>query len=124
MSARSPLVRALPCLACEKEKSSAEKEKPPREYKQPCPTTEHHLNLGGRAGQRRRGDDYSVPLCEWHHQGTPPVEVTASQAAFMYGPSLARTSKLFRATYGTDDQLLARTNELIHGPNGRDEHAN
>ena len=102
MSARSPLVRALPCLACEKEG-----------VEQPLPTEEHHLNLDGHAGQERLGDDYSVPLCKWHHRGDPPEKMTASKATFEYGPSLARSSKLFRAAYGYDDELLAATNERI-----------
>lgn len=109
MSARSPLVRALPCIACEQE-----------QVLQPSRTTEHHLNLGGKAGQKRLGDNYSVPLCEWHHQGYPPGEITASQATFLFGPSLARNSKMFRQTYGTDAELLAKTNERLSA-NGRAE---
>jgi hypothetical protein len=31
----------------------------------------------------------------------------------VYGPSLARSSKAFHAAFGTDDELLARTNKLL-----------
>lgn len=68
----------------------------------------HHLNLGGRAGQKRRGDEFTVPLCQWHHQGKrddldrqPP------------GPSLKLHSREFRERYGKDDELLAKVNDLI-----------
>jgi hypothetical protein len=99
MSARSEHVRALPCIACQIEG-----------IQQPAPTEEHHLNLGGKAGQKRRGDDYSIPLCAWHHRGDPAKGMTADLTTYTYGPSLARSSKLFRFTYGSDDQLLALTN--------------
>lgn len=102
MSTRSPLVRSLPCIACEFER-----------VPQPSRTTEHHLNCFGRAGQKRRGDAYSIPLCEWHHQGYPPAGMTTTQAGAKFGPSLARQSKAFRARYGSDDQLLERTNNRL-----------
>jgi hypothetical protein len=64
----------------------------------------HHLNLGGHAGQKRRGDECTIPLCRWHHQGQPPE---------MHGPSLKRSPRVFRETYGTDDELLAKVDDLI-----------
>jgi hypothetical protein len=67
----------------------------------------HHLNVGGKAGQKRRGHDFTIPLCEWHHRGIGPCDED------IYGPSLAKQSKAFRARYGTDDDLLAYTNEMI-----------
>lgn len=62
----------------------------------------HHLLSGGR----RRGHDFTIPLCPWHHRGIepPPVDV---------GPSLANGSKPFRAAFGSDDELLAEVNRLI-----------
>lgn len=74
-------------------------------------TQVHHLNVGGRAGQKRRGDDFTIPLCAWHHQGQAPV--SSMLARSLYGPSLAHESKAFRQRYGTDGELLALTNELI-----------
>lgn len=99
MSERSRLVKMLPCIACEIEG-----------VQQPSPTEAHHLNLGGKAGQKRLGDDCQIPLCAWHHRGDPPRNVTAGEAAYYLGPSLARDSKLFRFTYGSDAQLLETTN--------------
>jgi hypothetical protein len=99
MSARSALVRALPCIACAIE-----------DVYQPNRTTEHHLNAGGHAGQARRGDEFSIPLCQWHHQGYALPRMSRDAMTGLYGPSLAHDSKMFRFTYGSDDQLLALTN--------------
>lgn len=103
MSARTPLIHALPCVACVMQNCI-----------QPNRSEEHHLNLDGHAGQKRRGDEYSIPLCGWHHRGEAPIHVTKSGAGLIYGPSLALTSRLFRQRYGSDDALLARTNAQIY----------
>ena len=62
----------------------------------------HHLI----SGNRRRGHSDTVALCPYHHRGVepPPVDV---------GPSLAHGSKPFRARFGTDDELLEKTNKLL-----------
>lgn len=62
----------------------------------------HHL----LSGNRRRGHDFTIPLCPWHHRGIepPPVDV---------GPSFADGSKPFRACFGSDDELLAETNKVL-----------
>lgn len=74
----------------------------------------HHQNLGGKAGQKRRGDEFTVPLCPWHHRGeTAGDHITKSDMRRHYGPSLACESKAFRERFGSDDALLAKTNELI-----------
>lgn len=73
----------------------------------------HHLNLGGKAGQKRRGHDYTVPLCSWHHQGSVRLGYNSLGMAQKYGPSLAKQSKLFRTVFGTDDELLEQTNKAI-----------
>lgn len=52
MSERSALVRQLPCVACSIYATG-----------QHSRTEVHHLNLDGHAGQVRRGDDFSIPLC-------------------------------------------------------------
>jgi hypothetical protein len=101
LSARPLLIRRLPCVACEIE------DKP-----QPMPTEEHHLNLGGLAGQKRRGDDYSIPLCRWHHQGHRPMGMSTDVMVHLYGPSL-KDSRQFRLSYGSDDALLAHANFLL-----------
>jgi hypothetical protein len=76
-------------------------------------TQVHHLNKFGRAGQKRRGDDFTIPLCCWHHVSLPPDGKDSKWATENMGPSLAKQSKAFRERYGTDDDLLAYTNRLI-----------
>lgn len=67
----------------------------------------HHLNTGGHAGQKRRGDEYTIGLCAWHHRGVP------GHYDSYPGPSLAKQPGKFRITFGSDDQLLAEQNNLI-----------
>lgn len=102
MSAHSLQVKRLPCLACEIEDVS-----------QPSPTEAHHLNEGGHAGQKRRGDEYQIPLCQWHHRGVAPRGMTRDVMTHLYGPSLALDSKQFRFSYGRDDDLLATTQHKL-----------
>jgi hypothetical protein len=71
----------------------------------------HHLLIGGR----RRGHDYSVALCGWHHRMIPFDGVTGPQMRNLYGPSLMGGSKRFREAYGTDDELLALQERMIRG---------
>lgn len=100
MSARSRLIHLMPCIACTIENCS-----------QPNRTEEHHLNLDGKAGQPRRGDEYSIPLCSWHHRGETVHKLNQGQMRVCCGPSLAVESKEFRRIYGSDDVLLGLTNE-------------
>jgi hypothetical protein len=76
-------------------------------------TQAHHLNEHGRAGQKRRGDAFTIPLCPWHHQGLPPNGKDSKWATEHMGPSLAKQSKAFRERYGNDDSLLAYTNDRL-----------
>jgi hypothetical protein len=76
-------------------------------------TQTHHLNLGGRAGQKRIGHDATIPLCAWHHTGLPPNGKDSKWATQFMGPSLAKSSKAFRERYGTDEELLSLTNDLL-----------
>lgn len=102
MSERSPLIHGLQCIACAA-----------NGFPQLQRTEEHHLNSGGNAGQKRRGDAYSIPLCSWHHRGEPPEGFNATPAYQRLGPSLARQSKQFRERYGSDDTLLKVTNATL-----------
>lgn len=95
-------LKEMGCIAC---------------WKDGCPNILpeiHHLNLGGKAGQKRRGDKYTIPLCVWHHQGH---RMHASQDAswhyIQFGPSLKHHSREFRETYGSDEELLAKVDDLI-----------
>jgi hypothetical protein len=101
--ARFSALRELGCIACRLEKAPIL-----------CGVTEiHHLTIGGYAGQKRRGDLETIPLGRWHHQGIPKVGRTSAHMEELYGPSYRFTSREFRKSYGSDDQLLARVNELI-----------
>jgi hypothetical protein len=73
----------------------------------------HHLNLGGRAGQKRRGDEFTIPLCRWHHQGHDLPGLTIAERVELWGPSLKLHSRAFRDRYGSDDELLAKVNDII-----------
>jgi len=73
----------------------------------------HHLNEGGHAGQKRRGADFTIPFCPWHHQGIPPDPMTVKQAEAYYGPSLAYAPRAFREKYGSDNKLLGQVNKII-----------
>lgn len=73
----------------------------------------HHLNLDGKAGQKRRGHQYTIPLCGWHHVGKVDFGRSSLGMAEKYGPSLAKQSKRFREIFGTDDVLLERVNKML-----------
>lgn len=94
-------LKSSPCIACKKEGRINTQ------------VDIHHLNLGGHAGQERRGDAYTIPLCLWHHRGIPAQVGNSKMARELLGPSLAKQSKAFRERYGTDDDLLAEVNSLI-----------
>lgn len=79
------------------------------------PVEIHHL----LSGNRRRGHKFTIPLCDFHHRGQWSLVAKRHQAAQakdmreLFGPSLAHGSKPFRAAFGSDDELLARVNELL-----------
>ena len=78
----------------------------------------HHLTVGGKHGQKRRGHDYTIGLCSWHRRG---VNAFGSQAlgAQTYGPSYALEPRQFRERFGRDDVLLAYQNDLLSSPDTR-----
>jgi hypothetical protein len=68
----------------------------------------HHLLSGGR----RRGHDFTIALCAWHHRAIRPDDCRTDAEAFhKYGPTVANELRMFRETYGSDDALLAIQNE-------------
>lgn len=73
----------------------------------------HHLNLGAHAGQKRRGDEFTIGLSIWHHRGIPLERMTADECRRLLGPSLKHEPNRFREVFGSDDELLAEENELI-----------
>lgn len=74
---------------------------------------EHHLLVGGKHGQPRRGHDFTIGLCPWHHVGEPMAGLSHSACADRYGPSYAREPRRFRQEIGTDEYLLDLQNTLI-----------
>lgn len=74
---------------------------------------EHHLLVGGKHGQPRRGHDFTIGLCPWHHVGEPMGGLSHSACADRYGPSYAREPRRFRQEIGSDDYLLDLQNTLI-----------
>ncbi len=82
----------------------------------------HHLNAGGKSGGKKLGDEFTSPLCSWHHRGSfnqcaapgghDGWQWQMKQAA-IYGPSWAMGTKLFRPVYGDDADMLEMANALI-----------
>lgn len=69
----------------------------------------HHLLSGGK----RMGHMFTVGLCVWHHRAVPMYGYKRAQMREIYGDSLAEGSKIFRAQFGSDMDLLAMQNELL-----------
>jgi len=68
-----------------------------------APCDAHHLLSGGY----RRGHDFTIGLCKFHHTESEDF-------------SYHRAKKRFNANHGTDDELLAKQNEILeYFPNGR-----
>lgn len=74
----------------------------------PCQV--HHLNTGEHAGQKRLGNDHTIGLCPWHHQG---IADDAGARTLTHGPSLKWQPATFRYVFGSDARLLAYQNQLI-----------
>lgn len=64
----------------------------------------HHLTIGGKHGQKRRGHDFTIGLCSWCHRGS---------GVDTGHPSYAREPRRFREVFGDDETLLAEQNRLI-----------
>ncbi len=102
MSERSKLVRQLRCIPCEIE-----------DVEQPFPTEADHCNEHGLAGKKRRGDDFQIASCGWHHRGLLLPGWTRDEMTHTHGPSMAHDQKQFRLAYGDDNTLVAVTNHKI-----------
>lgn len=98
--ARFEAIHHLGCIACRK-----------RGQVTPCEV--HHLTIGGRHGQKRRGHDFTIGLCPWHHRGEPTFGLSHIVCECRFGPSYAREPRRFREVFGQDEELLAYQNELL-----------
>jgi len=101
--ARWDLIRTLPCICCSFAGS-------PYMRVPGQPIEIHHL----LSGARRRGHDFTIGICSWHHRAVPPIQSGSMETmTAMYGPSLANGSKPLHAVYGSDDELLALQNQRL-----------
>lgn len=74
------------------------------------PAEIHHLNLDNHAGQKRLGDEFTVPLCPWHHQGHVDSSMMYVNMLETFGPH--RKMRLYKFLW-PDDAMLIKTNEKI-----------
>lgn len=93
---RFDLMQQLGCAACS-------------QYFRDSQADVHHLLSGGR----RRGHQFTIPLCPWHHRGVPPDGFSIGVAEATFGPSLARSPRKFRSKFGSDEELLEYVNSRI-----------
>ncbi|MBH1839362.1 hypothetical protein I5W21_06830 [Stenotrophomonas maltophilia] len=77
----------------------------------PCEV--HHLTVGGRHGQKRRGHDFTIRLNPWSHRGEPFGGMSAARCEQLFGLSYARQPRKSRQEVGSDDYLLDLQNTLI-----------
>lgn len=77
----------------------------------PCEV--HHLTVGGKHGQKRRGHDFTIGLNPWSHRGEPFGGMSAARCEELFGPSYALQPRKFRQEIGSDDYLLDLQNTLI-----------
>lgn len=73
----------------------------------------HHLNVCSQPGGKRRGHDFTIGLCGWHHRGEPSYSRNESGMLDVFGPSWKLHKRKFIETFGDDDALLTYQNELI-----------
>jgi len=72
----------------------------------------HHLTIGGKHGQKRRGHDFTVGLSQWSHRGIiPPDCQNKDEAEVKYGPSYALTPRKFREQF--PDEMLMEVQEKL-----------
>lgn len=69
----------------------------------------HHITDCGR----RLGDAQTIPLSPYYHRGVIPSGMTQRRAYLELGPTLENHKREFVERFGTELQLLAKTNELL-----------
>jgi hypothetical protein len=93
--ARLDAIHKLPCVACGRRPAEA-----------------HHIV---DKGYRRLSGGHSatIPLCDWCHRGVPIWQASVTDTAEFIGPSLALHKRDFVAKYGTERDLLAKTDAAL-----------
>lgn len=77
------------------------------------PCEKHHLTVGGKHGQKRRGERFTIGLCPRCHRGRSAVGgQTERSSAYSDSPTYADNARRFRALY-PDAWLLDEQNRLI-----------
>lgn len=94
--------QCIPCLIW------AEAGHMPAEHVATCCQYDH-----AKSGNLRRGHAFGYASCLWHHQGRVPDGWTHAQMREHFGPSKMDGSRLYHATYGSEDELIARQSELL-----------
>lgn len=84
--------------------------------KNPC--EKHHLNEGDQPGRKRRGERFTVGLCQWHHVGRCwcngfPIQRRCDRCLEERGPSWYHHKRAFIDRFGDGDTLLLDQNRRI-----------
>lgn len=74
----------------------------------------HHLTVGGKHGQKRRGHNFTVGLNSWSHRGVAIYGFTDAECRDKFGPSYAKEPRAFREIY-PDEYLLELQTITIEG---------
>lgn len=100
--ARLDAIHGLTCLACDQQIWA----------QQPFVTEAHHLVDKGTR-KHSGGHMATIPLDGWHHRGICIEGWSSDQMKRVFGPSLALHKKQFVAEYGSERELLAKTDKLL-----------
>lgn len=106
LALRDFAIRDIGCICCHESGAG----------KTPC--EKHHLNAHDMPGGKRRGERYTVGLCQWHHVGRCwcngfPITRDCDVCRETRGPSWRHHKRDFLNTYGDGDAMLARQDALI-----------
>ena len=97
-------IREVGCVACHEFHGK----------RQDC--EKHHLNAFDMPGAKRRGEEYTVGLCQWHHVGRcacSGVMTDCSFCSIVRGPSWRHHKRDFLTAFGTGDELLEKQNARL-----------
>ena len=70
-----------------------------------------------KSGNIRRGHLAGYALCAYHHRAVPLDGHTSATMRLNFGPSLMDGSRLFRDTYGSDQELIDLQTDIIQRGN-------
>ena len=69
----------------------------------------HHITSGGR----RKGDDYTIGLCPYHHRGYIMEGQSKQSMMGVFGPSLAFGKRTFNEFFGSEQILWLVQNAVL-----------